>query len=937
MFGNGIALGIAILSLPTAVPSELVTITAYPTTCGAIYTTVTSSSVLSNSSAAISTATESILSIEFSSTASSSAQSSSTQSSSTASSSTQSSSVSVPTTQSSLTESSSAEFSSSQSGLPQYPLDPYTTTSSTTEQFSTTQTPATYSPTPVSDVALNEGSIPFVLQINPGVPGRKRQAGQATYIDADGYVTANASQAVQYVIGNGTLTSTAGGWVSTYEGVNIMPFAMSSIRATIDTVFAFEDLKLHWNNTAFDGGAAQFYTVPASTSGAPAQVVLRLAGPIQSNFKSVTFAVQPAAELFVESSSAIDIATTPIIVPVESVTAPSSAIASVTSSVAIEDGQEVTTAIIIPSSTTANVAPSGTCGPEVGTNCYGAFSGNCCSTFGFCGSGPEYCGSGCQPGFGICDTLLASSSASEASSAVSSSSTLYYATESSVAPISSSEIYIPTNFFSTFGTVSSSGPTPLVSSASFSTAIGSQYVSVSTSSFASSAVTLSSELPSSTLPIYFSTASPVVPNNPSPSSEAEQSSTSSTSSSVTDTTSVSSLSTTSTFMSSITNLEVFPSIVPDSTTSASSVTDLEVFPSIVPDPTSTASSLTDLEVFPSIVPDITTTSTFSPSSASVSADSSDSSMVSSSSASSSSSSSSTSTMFSSSSSSSATISSTVPLTTLSSSSSSSSSSLSLASLENSAPMPILPSSDISILPYSTTTTSSASATSNSVLSSSTPVIVSSYILSASSASSSLSSASSSYLVLTSPTACNFGDPPTFDEDDSYERIDLPQPMYIGTSSSTASFAAVNGLLSITLGTAEYQYNELPSTELPAGTVAPYWADLAVYRINATGPAQGLFYQLDASGVTYEWYLNRAGNRNITFHFTVQYRYANPGIFTYTYYDVGDGENGALATVGLQTSTTSGYTMSYNSTGNITPGLVVTCDTNTNTCTRPAPS
>ncbi|PSK60533.1 Chitin deacetylase [Elsinoe australis] len=43
----------------------------------------------------------------------------------------------------------------------------------------------------------------------------------------------------------------------------------------------------------------------------------------------------------------------------------------------------------------------GQCGAN-GRTCLGSFSGNCCSQWGWCGSGADYCGTGCQSGFGTC-------------------------------------------------------------------------------------------------------------------------------------------------------------------------------------------------------------------------------------------------------------------------------------------------------------------------------------------------------------------------------------------------------------------------------------------------------------------------------------------------------------------------------------------------------
>ncbi|ERF76252.1 hypothetical protein EPUS_04329 [Endocarpon pusillum Z07020] len=47
------------------------------------------------------------------------------------------------------------------------------------------------------------------------------------------------------------------------------------------------------------------------------------------------------------------------------------------------------------------VSPDGSCGPANGYTC--PSSAPCCSQWGWCGGGPEYCAAACQPNFGNCD------------------------------------------------------------------------------------------------------------------------------------------------------------------------------------------------------------------------------------------------------------------------------------------------------------------------------------------------------------------------------------------------------------------------------------------------------------------------------------------------------------------------------------------------------
>ena len=57
-------------------------------------------------------------------------------------------------------------------------------------------------------------------------------------------------------------------------------------------------------------------------------------------------------------------------------------------------------------SSTYPVSNTGNCGAAAGFTCLGSRFGNCCSGYGSCGSSPAYCGGGCDPRFGTCDTAI---------------------------------------------------------------------------------------------------------------------------------------------------------------------------------------------------------------------------------------------------------------------------------------------------------------------------------------------------------------------------------------------------------------------------------------------------------------------------------------------------------------------------------------------------
>ncbi|KAL9079197.1 MAG: hypothetical protein Q9157_001906 [Trypethelium eluteriae] len=50
----------------------------------------------------------------------------------------------------------------------------------------------------------------------------------------------------------------------------------------------------------------------------------------------------------------------------------------------------------------SKVSLDGACGGNAGQTCQGSIMGNCCSAHGYCGSSGDYCGNGCQAGFGTC-------------------------------------------------------------------------------------------------------------------------------------------------------------------------------------------------------------------------------------------------------------------------------------------------------------------------------------------------------------------------------------------------------------------------------------------------------------------------------------------------------------------------------------------------------
>ncbi|KAK8161536.1 hypothetical protein IWX90DRAFT_506218 [Phyllosticta citrichinensis] len=163
------------------------------------------------------------------------------------------------------------------------------------------------------------------------------------------------------------------------------------------------------------------------------------------------------------------------------------------------------------SSSSSSASPSGfplgSCGPAYGGNtCFDAYSGPCCSSSGYCGRDPEYCGAGCQDEYGLCGLAASSaisSSAATGSSTVASSrgvpSTAEIATESSVPSSSAPSTAPPSSALST-----SSVLTPGVSSSSTLTGTSSLPSSQPSPPGTGSTLATSSSVPisspSSTLP-----------------------------------------------------------------------------------------------------------------------------------------------------------------------------------------------------------------------------------------------------------------------------------------------------------------------------------------------------------------------------------------------------------------------------------------------------
>ena len=157
-----------------------------------------------------------------------------------------------------------------------------------------------------------------------------------------------------------------------------------------------------------------------------------------------------------------------------------------------------------------------------------------------------------------------------------------------------------------------------------------------------------------------------------------------------------------------------------------------------------------------------------------------------------------------------------------------------------------------------------------------------------------------YLVLPTPTPCDFGDPPGTDEDDSFCNVTLSSAVHIYSQSSTTVYASTNGYLSILYGQAQYQPQAFPDSHIPNNTVAPFLSDL--YIFGTSSPHQGIWYETFPNGtMMWEYYTGRyQGPSSQVYHFTVATSTVSPGVWVYTYYATGGStDDGVHAAVGAQ--------------------------------------
>ncbi|SMQ55053.1 unnamed protein product [Zymoseptoria tritici ST99CH_3D7] len=287
-----------------------------------------------------------------------------------------------------------------------------------------------------------------------------------------------------------------------------------------------------------------------------------------------------------------------------------------------------------------------------------------------------------------------------------------------------------------------------------------------------------------------------------------------------------------------------------------------------------------------------------------------------------------------------------PQTTSTAETSSSSSIAVVPSYQDPATSSALSSSDVA--PSSVEPTTSSASTSSAAI---VPSYVEPTITSSPASSSSAAPSGTRSFILASPTPCDFGDVPGYGQDDDYCTVNLTQAMRIYAVESVQVFPSCNGLLSIGEGTKAFEPLDMPDERVVRndGTMnsffAPFWDDLGVeggapQEDGSYGPTNnGIWYQETATGVTFEYDLSRSGEPDNSFHWTVAYTFATPGVAVYTYYQLGNAaDNGISAGVGMQGVEEGGGNLGVTyslAQARITPGLKITCDSVASTCVATA--
>lgn len=145
-------------------------------------------------------------------------------------------------------------------------------------------------PLPWTDPAANSGT-PFVLQVQ----GDAQQAQVQAWLTANGNTTTDSTQATQYKITDGELSTVGGATFSTSPNTAYQPLAVMSLLGSITTTFIVKGGVMEWTNTDFEDGTASFYKSPASLAN-NAQVIARFSGAVDPSWSPVVLKAMPGMQ-----------------------------------------------------------------------------------------------------------------------------------------------------------------------------------------------------------------------------------------------------------------------------------------------------------------------------------------------------------------------------------------------------------------------------------------------------------------------------------------------------------------------------------------------------------------------------------------------------------------------------------------------------------------
>ncbi|KAF2481522.1 hypothetical protein BDY17DRAFT_189902 [Neohortaea acidophila] len=273
----------------------------------------------------------------------------------------------------------------------------------------------TVTPSPAPDHGHNHGT-PFLLEVQTSSGNtRKRNANIPMYVRANGFTTRSTETAGHYIIQNGMLTTVHGGYISEPVGVRHNSFAIKGHLQSENSTFHVRDGLLEWKNDNFTNGIAHFYEIFPAGRARAGEILAYFYGPLFKDWTPVVLVVRPVTTTDVSSTSSTSSSSATISTPgLPLGTGHGTTIISSKSTGMYQNRSTTSVSGPAGSPTSLVVTPNGQCGGVTGYTCTGGNFGPCCSKYGFCGTGDNYCSErvGCDPEFGTCFSNSTSTSTS---------------------------------------------------------------------------------------------------------------------------------------------------------------------------------------------------------------------------------------------------------------------------------------------------------------------------------------------------------------------------------------------------------------------------------------------------------------------------------------------------------------------------------------------